>query len=190
MLRFYLTLVALALAGMSAGAQAQALPVHPPLADERLAELRDGFRLPGGITVTIGVTTATRIDGREILRSTLNLHDNLPRVQVLGDRADGAGIVPVSVTVDGAGLMTRDGEVRVRSAADGVRVDLKGNDIEVSHLLGAALGSVVANSANNRSIDVTTSVDIGLSGIRPDALGSAAVRAENLALDATTRLIR
>ncbi|HEU0044496.1 hypothetical protein [Sphingomonas sp.] len=189
MLRLCSILAALVLAAAPA-ADARSLTAHPSLSDERLAELRGGFQLPGGISVTIGVTTATRIDGREILRSTLNLRDDLPRVQVLADRADGAGVVPVSVTADGAGLMTRDGVVRVRSATDGVRVDLSGEAIEVSHLLGGALGTVVANSANDRSIDVTTTVDIGLSGVRPDALGGAAIRAENLALDATTRLIR
>ena len=170
-------------------ARGQALPEESPLTPAQLAELRGGFQLPGGLAITIGVTTATRIDGREVLRSTFNIRDGLPQVGVLANDAAGK-LASVTATADGAAVTTADGVVRLRSAGDGVRVDLAGDAIQVSHLLGSALGSIVANSGNDRSIDVTTSVDIGLSGITPDAIGGSAIRAENLALDATARMVR
>ena len=66
------------------------------------------------------------------------------------------------------------------------RVDLAANQLDISHLVGrGAVGSIVANAADNRSIDVATSVDIDLAGVRPDQIGGAVVRASNLALETT-----
>lgn len=166
------------------------MPGEPPLAAEELAKLRGGFQLPGGIAVTIGVTTATQLNGQEILRSTFNISDGSPVVRVIAADPSSGRSSEVQATVNGGGVQTRDGSVQLRSTPGGLRVDLAGDAINVSHLIGNALGTVVANSGNDRSIDVTTSVNIGLSGIRPEAVGSSAIRAENLALDATTRLVR
>lgn len=161
-----------------------------PMTDPELAEARGGFDLPGGITVTLGVTTDTRIDGQEVLRTVFSFDGGLPQLAVLSAVKGEDGLRPVDLDPSGAGVATRDGVVRLR-AGDAARVELTGDRLDISHLVGrGAIGSVVANAADNRAIDVTTSVDIGLSGVRPDQLGSAVARVDTLVLDVTTQMVR
>lgn len=159
------------------------------LPDERLVELRGGFDLPDGLSVTLGVTTETRVDGSEVLRTVFDVQNGTPNLTVLADNGDGT-LSQVTVDRDGQGVATADGIVRVRSTTTGESVDLASQGIDVSHLVGGAFGSVVANSGDNRSVDVSTSIDIGLSGITPDAVGNSMARVDGLALDATIRLVR
>lgn len=183
-------LLLLGLATIAAPAGAQTFAAAP-MPDPELARERGGFSLPGGITVTLGVTTDTRVDGQEVLRTVLSLADGGPKLAVLGATGGAAMLGEVELTANGAGVATRDGVVRLRQSGDNTRVDLAGNGVDISHLVGrGALGSIVANATDNRVIQVETSVDIGLAGVRPDQLGGAMAQAGNLALDATTQLVR
>lgn len=183
-------LILLALAACSSPAFGQALDARP-MTDPELARERGGFSLPGGITVTLGVTTDTRVDGQEVLRTVFSLADGTPKIAVLSATEAGAALQKVELTANGVGVSTRDGVVRLRQTAENTRVELAGDQLDIAHLTGrGALGSIVANAADNRSIDVTTSVDIGLAGVRPDQIGGALVQAENLALAATGQLVR
>lgn len=90
-----------------------------------------------------------------------------------------AGLVQVaSGTMTDAGIVTEGG-------ANGVRtVSLSGQDLTITHLAGNAIGSAIANSGSDRSIDTQTTVSIGLSNVSPDILGSAMFRVQDIALDA------
>lgn len=159
------------------------------LTDPELAALRGGFDLPGGMIVTLGVTTDTRVDGQEVLRTVFSVGDGPTQLAVLG-RDGQSGVTPVAVRVDGAGVATADGTVSLRSAPGGVRAELAGDAVTINHLIGQSLGSIVVNSGNDRSIDVATTVDIGVRGVRPESVGSAASRIDTLALGSTALLGR
>ena len=168
--------------------QTDALPGLEPLPAERLGELRGGFDLPGGGSITLGVVTTTRVDGHEVLQTVFNLETGAPTITVLGRTGDGSGVS--AVTPGSVGINTLDGRLTVSTIRNGVRVELAGNGLDVSHLLGGAFGSVVANTADNRAIDVSTTLDISMSGVARDAIGASRAGIDTLALDATSRLIR
>lgn len=179
-------LLALGVLATPAGAQ---VIEAPRLTDPELARERGGFVLPGGITITLGVTTDTRVDGQEVLRTIFAFDGTMPKLAVLS-ATEGGGFSPVELDPGGAGVITREGVVRLR-AGDLTRVDFSGDRLDISHLVGGdAFGSVVVNSADNRMIDITTSVDISLAGVRPDELGSSMARVDTLALDATAQMVR
>lgn len=184
-LAFLLGGVTLCLANHS---NAQSVMPTPPLAPAALAEMRGGFDLPNGAVITLGVTTATSVDGREVLRTTFDIQGGAAQLRVAatprGDSAAGA----IDLQAARSGVETLDGVVTVRTDDHGTRVELAGDRIDVSHLTGQAFGSVIANSASDRSINVATTVDIGLTGITPDAIGGSLARVNDLALDATSRM--
>lgn len=189
MTRFFVAL-AQALLLFAAPARAQVFDV-PPMTDAELDEARGGFALPGGMVITLGVTTDTRVDGREVLRTVFTLNGDLTRLTVsaAGNGAD--ALRAIALSPDGASVQTAAGLVRLRTSSEGGRVELAGDRLDITHLVGrGALGSLIVNAADNRAIDVSTTIDIGLSGIRPDQLGGAMARVETVALDAVTRLIR
>lgn len=91
------------------------------------------------------------------------------------------GFAPVSAENP---TQTPAGVVTVTDVAPSYRATLDGTMLSISHLAGQAFGSIVANSADNRNIDVETRVDLSLAGASPDVLGSSMFRVENTALDA------
>lgn len=120
------------------------------------------------------------------------------------DRASGIQVTPGSVmpggvTVSGgandavvpaglqqvAGGATTDAGLVTEAARGGVRtVELSGADLTITHFAGNAFGSAIANSGSDRAIDTQTSVSIDLSNAGPDVLGSAMLRATEVAVDA------
>ncbi|KHL24163.1 hypothetical protein PK98_15490 [Croceibacterium mercuriale] len=77
-----------------------------------------------------------------------------------------------------AGTVSQTGETAVRS------VDLVAPDLTISHLVGNAFGSAIANARNDATIDTQTTLSIDLRNAGPDVLGSAMLRVEGVALDA------
>jgi hypothetical protein len=75
-----------------------------------------------------------------------------------------------------------------QNGVEAVRLDA--GDLAVTHLAGAAFGSIIENSGNGRVIDTTTSVTIDLGNAGPDVLGSALPRVEALGIDAMQTRIR
>ena len=84
---------------------------------------------------------------------------------------------------------TPGGRVSVSPLALGVRARLEGDGIDASHVFGAAFGSVVANTASERTIESATTVALDLRGVTATNLGSARLRAEAIAGDAVRQLV-
>ncbi|QKR99478.1 hypothetical protein F9288_07355 [Sphingomonas sp. CL5.1] len=97
--------------------------------------------------------------------------------------ADNSGLV--QVTPAAAGVETGAGVVSVTAVAAGARVTLDGAGFSISHLVGAATGAVIANTANDRVIDTVTNVQIDLHNAQAMALGSAMLRVDSLVSAAT-----
>lgn len=165
----------------------QAYPDRAALAPEALDQLRGGFDLPGGMIVTMGVTTLTSVDGHEALRTVLFVNGPQQTLATYADTGHGLVLVPTAEAL--AGVQTALGKVQVTNGA-GASVQLSGPDLDVTHLIGGALGSIVANRADNRAIDVQTTVDVTVSGVRPELLGGGLSAINNIAAEAATRLAR
>lgn len=159
-----------------------------PLTDAQLAELRGGFALPGGGDLNLGVVTSTYVDGALVVRSTYTVTGDTPAVQVSARGAD-AQAQDLAIS-DGQTVATADGQVTLVRTADGTQVRFSGDQLNVTALSGRNIGSIVQNSGNDRTIGVVTNIDLGLTGVARDGLGSSLSRAGTLALDATTRLAR
>lgn len=92
-----------------------------------------------------------------------------------------AGLRPVDPRASAA---TDAGIVGLAGAAGERGVTLTASDIQITHLTGNALGSVIVNSGSDRVIDTQTTLAIDLSNAGPDVLGSAMFRVENVTVDA------
>jgi hypothetical protein len=129
----------------------------PPVID---FDSRNGLRIAPGVPLpTVGVRSQSQ--------------------EIAGGAPD--GFVPAGV--DGP-TQTSSGLVSVSNTGPTYRASLDSTILSISHLAGQAFGSVVANSADNRAIDVETTVDLRLGGVSPDVLGSSMFRVENIAIDA------
>ncbi|HEV2567131.1 hypothetical protein [Sphingomonas sp.] len=84
---------------------------------------------------------------------------------------------------------TAGGRVSVSELPQGIRSRIEGDGIDASHLFGAAFGSVVANTANERSIDSSTTIAVDLRGATAMNLGSALLRAEAIGAETVRRLV-
>ncbi len=183
-----LATITLSLLALPAAAAATPFPQSAPMTVAELDAERGGFALPGGLQVAIAVVTDTRIDGRLVLRSTYRLDEGAPALQAFGRNASGELVAVDAAT---AAVSSPDGVISLRGQGGGTtRVDLAANGTDVSHLLGRSIGSIVANTANNRAIDVSTTIDLNLRNATPDLVGSSLLRAEALALSATAALTR
>lgn len=122
-----------------------------------------------------------------------------PRVAFEGGQGvqvvPGLTVIPVivgrgipAVAAAGAGLEQVDA-ARVATSAGVVdrsqqAISLTGADFSVTHFIGGAFGSMIANSGSDRTISTATTVSIDLRNAGPEVLGSALLRVENLALGA------
>lgn len=102
--------------------------------------------------------------------------------------AAGAGLTALPLAPGGPAVATSAGLVSL--APSGASVMLSGDRIDVTHLMGPAIATAVANSANDRTIDTVTSIDIDLARVTPFAINSAALRAADLGMDATRGMVR
>lgn len=160
----------------------------------------------GGPTVTVltpeaGRTVAAPVAGRQSVAASgggpVVTYDRQSGLQVANSRgalpiefgsgaasalaAPPEGLQPIDpampVTTD-AGVVSQTGENGLRS------VDLVARDLTVSHLVGNAFGSAIANARNDATIDTQTTLSIDLRNAGPDVLGSAMLRVEGVALGA------
>jgi hypothetical protein len=161
-------------------------PVYPDTAamtDPQLAAARGGFDLPNGLQIMLAVTTETRIDGQLSVRSSWQVANGAPVLTVQGRDPSTGQLVTLDPTV-GGGVITADGVIRLQNGPDGARVLLNGTGIDVAHLAGRALGSVISNSANDRVVDVLTTVQIDIANASPELIGSALLRVDDIAANA------
>lgn len=115
----------------------------------------------------------------------------IPVAVTSGTQATAGSTLPeVHVVPGGAAQQTGGGAVSIQQLAHGDRIELAGGGLDISHLVGQSFGTVVTNTANDRSIDTMTSVDISLHNATPDVVGSSLMRAEDAALEAARDLVR
>lgn len=183
------------------------------LDDAKLDEMRGGFELSNGMDVVIGVDIQTMVNGVLALRSVLNTDTGTPVVFVgdgsgttgspgaaaggvvvrVGDTTTAyqatAGQQQIELTANGPAVSTASGAVQLIKDANGSQVVLNGDSLELRQMIGSLTGSIVANTANDRSIDtvVTVNVDVQNSGL---LAGNAALRADSIALATAGRGIR
>lgn len=176
----------LAIAATLFSASAYAEQYDQAVPDQALDQMRGGFTLPNGLGVTLGVVTETRLDGSTVLKTVLTADQGPASIATY--TRDAAGNL-VQTDAAGGSVIGRDGALSQSSSNGGVRVTLNGQGTDVTHLLRNGLGSIISNTADNRTIDVTTTVDIDISNASPELLGSSLFRVEDVALDATRGLV-
>lgn len=95
----------------------------------------------------------------------------------------------IELTPNGPPVVTQLGSVQLEQDDRGAVVVLNGNSLELRHMIGNFTGSLVANTANDRTIDtiVTVSVDLHNSAV---PIGNAMLRWESVAVDTAGRGIR
>lgn len=138
---------------------------------------------PSGVTVLF--------DRQSGMRTITPTYAAAPTVgvtsQVAPPAGDATAVIPLPLT-PGAAVETAAGLVSL--SASGRNVTLQGDRIDVTHILGPAFATAIANTANDRTIDTVTTIDLDLTRVTPFSLGSAAIRAGDLALDATRGMMR
>ena len=97
--------------------------------------------------------------------------------------AGAAGQAEIPVVANGPTVAAAPGEVGLTVGDAGAVVTLRTPTLEVQHLIGAATGAVIANTANNRAIDTISAVNVDVQGIAP-ALLAGSFAAQRAALDA------
>lgn len=98
--------------------------------------------------------------------------------------AQGADAVPAGLVQVAAGAVTDNGTIVQADRPGPQSVELRGSDLSISHLIGNAFGSAIANSGSDRAIDTQTVVSIDLRNAGPDVLGSSMLRVQDIATDA------
>ena len=83
------------------------------------------------------------------------------------------------------GSVTTDTGVVTRAVRGGQQtIELRADDLTITHLAGSAIGSAIVNSGSDRAIDTQTTVSINVANATPALLASAALRVEDVANDA------
>ncbi len=114
-------------------------------------------------------------------------------VSSVGDANVGAapvGLMPLNVTVGGPAVETGGGALQLVPISQGTRITLADNGTIVTQLVGQAFLNAVTNSASNRMIDTSTSLNVNLTGASATQFATAALRAQDIAVDAATRFVR
>ncbi|HEX8668020.1 MAG TPA: hypothetical protein VF727_06580 [Allosphingosinicella sp.] len=159
-----------------------------PVSDADLGRMRGGFLLPGGLDVSIAVQSSTSVDGTPVLRTLFIAASGGPSLTVFGQ--NGGGLTQIDTSSSGGSAGASGGTVRVEGSGSGTQVILTAPQLEVRHLVGQAVGSMVANSGNDVTIDVDTVVDIQIGNGNPLNLGPNMLRVDTLASDVAARLVR
>lgn len=178
----------LAFAAFASSAPTVAQSFAQPIADSRLDTMRGGFDLPNGLSIGLGVTTETRIDGQLVLRTVFAANQGPPSLTTFG-RDESGELVGIGAA-EGSPVVGPDGTIRIVSSGNSSRIILNGQGVDISHLAGEGIGSIIANISDSRTIDVRTTVDVDIRNATPDLVGSSLLRVESLALDVTRSLVR
>lgn len=99
---------------------------------------------------------------------------------------DAAGQTNVPVTANGSAVPASSGAITLVEDGAGARVTLSAPGLQVQHLVGQATGAVIANTADNRSIDTVSSINVNLVGV-PAALLGGALMINRLAAETASR---
>ncbi|MBO9518523.1 MAG: hypothetical protein J7493_10695 [Porphyrobacter sp.] len=101
----------------------------------------------------------------------------------------GAGQQQVELTPNGPAVQTPAGLVQLAKDETGSSVVLNGNSLELRHIIGNFTGTLIANTASDRSIDtvVTLNIDLKNSAV---PVGNAMLQWESIAVDVVGRSVR
>lgn len=147
----------------------------------------NGVSEDGGVGTSAAVMTPTvSYDPRTGIQVTPGV--SAPAINITSGHAAAEAAPPADLqTVDarGAGVATAAGLVTQVDTEHLRTVQLQGADLAVTHFAGNAFGSAIANSGSDRAIDTQTTVSLDLSNAGPDVLGSAMLRAMDVASAAT-----
>lgn len=100
-----------------------------------------------------------------------------------------AGRQGLELTPNGPALSTPSGSVQLIKDDMGSTVVLHDDSLELRHMIGRFTGAVVANTANDRTIDTVVTVNIDLQNSAVPA-GNAMLHWESIAIEAASRSIR
>jgi hypothetical protein len=95
-----------------------------------------------------------------------------------------AGLDPIPLTAGGPAVATAAGTVSLIASGSHMRVVLDGHSLDVHHFVGQAFGTAVANQASGDRIDSGTWLNLDLRNTGPIDAASAAIRSQDVALDA------
>lgn len=101
----------------------------------------------------------------------------------------GAGQQAIELTPNGPAVLTQLGSVQLAKDEAGSIVVLNGDSLELRHMIGNFTGTLVANTANDRSIDTVVTVNIDLQNSAVP-VGNAMLRWESIAVESVGRSIR
>lgn len=102
---------------------------------------------------------------------------------------DGSAGPAIAIAAGSGTVQVPTGALKVTEVPNGQQIRLLGNGIDITHLVGSAIGSAITNSANNRTIESSTTLALDISGATSTNLGSSMLRVETLGLDATAAML-
>jgi hypothetical protein len=158
-----------------------------------------GGAAPTGTTAATVHTVPALTQGASVLfdrRSGAQITPpTVSTIRIGGTGAAGAGaaelgLTPITVAAGGAAVRTPDGLVSVTTLPNGTQVSLAGDQIGIAHLVGPSVATAILNSGNDRTIDTVTTIGIDLHDAAALAMGSAAMKVDALAADASRGMVR
>lgn len=141
---------------------------------------------PSDVWVSFDRESGVSLVERNFSNSASGVTVSSGTAEQIGQSPDGSTPLPLS---PGARIDTPNGAVSLDQLNNGYKVSLTKPDLQVSHVFGQALGSVILNTANDRAIDTATTINLDLMNATPMTVGSAMPRVETMALDVTRDLI-
>lgn len=145
-----------------------------------------------GLSVTVD-----RMGANTSVQPTFGAGSQAPNVavttggqSVAATAAGNDGLVPVIATAGGGAVPTGAGAVSISSTSTGTRITLDALGLSISHLVGGATGTVVANTGNNRTIDTVTSMSIDVRNGDSLAIASSLMQVSGIATAATQAMVR
>jgi hypothetical protein len=100
------------------------------------------------------------------------------------------GLTLLPIHSGGPAVATAHGHVSLSTTDRGSQVTLAGDQLGVAHIVGQYIATAIVNSANDRTIDTVTNVNIDLRDASPYMVGSAMLRIDGLAQSVAVGLAR
>jgi len=126
------------------------------------------------VTPTFGVTSVSNV------ATTASAHND----------AAAQGLTLLPVHSGGPAVVTDHGHVSLATTDRGSQVTLAGDQIGVAHIVGQYIATAIVNSANDRTIDTVTNINIDLRNSAPYSIGSAILQIDGLAQTVAVGLAR
>lgn len=166
---------------------APSFELFAPAPGQNIATTSGGAGAGAGHAAPKILVTFDRQNGVEIAsRDTPRPNVTVTTGTAAAPRDDGLRPLPIA---PGGSVQAAGGTVTLEELPAGAVARIDADRLQVSHIVGNAFGSVIANSGSDRAIDTMTTVSLSLNGVTPDNLGSSMMQVDALALDATRALV-